>query len=52
VHTEGPDGEAFVIEARAVVNAAGLAADRIAELAGVDVDALRYRMHPCKGDYF
>ncbi len=52
VHTEGPDGEAFVIQARAVVNAAGLAADRIAELAGVDIDALRYRMHPCKGDYF
>jgi L-2-hydroxyglutarate oxidase LhgO len=52
VHTEGPDGDAFVIEARAVVNAAGLAADRIAELAGVDIDALRYRMHPCKGDYF
>jgi L-2-hydroxyglutarate oxidase LhgO len=52
VHTEGPDGEAFAIEARAVVNAAGLAADRIAALAGVDIDALRYRMHPCKGDYF
>ena len=52
VHTEGPDGEAFVIEARAVVNAAGLSADRVAALAGVDIDALRYRMHPCKGDYF
>jgi L-2-hydroxyglutarate oxidase LhgO len=36
----------------AVVNAAGLSADRVAALAGVDVDAARYRQHPCKGDYF
>jgi L-2-hydroxyglutarate oxidase LhgO len=36
------------VEARAVVNAAGLAADHIARLAGVD----RYTLHPCRGDYF
>ncbi|HTV22614.1 MAG TPA: FAD-dependent oxidoreductase, partial [Polyangiaceae bacterium] len=35
-----------------VVNAGGLFADRIAERAGVDIDALRYRYHWCKGDYF
>jgi L-2-hydroxyglutarate oxidase LhgO len=35
-----------------VINAAGLRADAIAALAGLDVDALRYRLHPCKGDYF
>jgi L-2-hydroxyglutarate oxidase LhgO len=34
------------------VNAAGLAADKVAELAGVDVAAARYRLYPCKGDYF
>ncbi len=34
------------------MNAAGLAADRVAALAGVDVDAAGYRQHPCKGDYF
>ena len=28
------------------------APDRIAELAGLDVDALGYRLRPCKGDYF
>jgi L-2-hydroxyglutarate oxidase LhgO len=35
-----------------VINAAGLRADAIAALAGLDVDALRYRLYPCKGDYF
>ncbi len=39
------------IHCAAVVNAAGLAADRIAELAGLDVAACGYRLHPCKGDY-
>ena len=40
------------VESAAVVNAAGLAADRVAELAGIDIDAAGYRQHPCKGDYF
>jgi D-amino-acid oxidase len=35
-----------------VVDAAGLASDRVAALAGLDVDALGARIHPCKGDYF
>ncbi len=38
--------------AAAVVNAAGLASDHIAALAGIDVDARGLRQHPCKGDYF
>ena len=38
--------------AAALVNAAGLHADRVAGLAGVDVEAAGYRQHPCKGDYF
>jgi L-2-hydroxyglutarate oxidase LhgO len=40
------------VSAAAVVNAAGLEADRVAALAGVDVEAAGYRQHPCKGDYF
>ena len=36
----------------AVVNAAGLGADALAERAGFDVDACGYRIRPCKGDYF
>jgi L-2-hydroxyglutarate oxidase LhgO len=45
-------GEAADIACAAVVNAAGLHGDRIAAAAGFDVDALGYRLHPCKGDYF
>jgi L-2-hydroxyglutarate oxidase LhgO len=46
------DGGTASLLAGAVVNAAGLAADRVAALAGIDVDAAGYRLHPCKGDYF
>jgi L-2-hydroxyglutarate oxidase LhgO len=35
-----------------VVNAAGLGADTVATLAGIDVDAAHCRLHPCKGSYF
>ena len=48
----GADGEHSEIDCAAVVNAAGLAADRIAACAGLDLDARGYRQHPCKGDYF
>jgi L-2-hydroxyglutarate oxidase LhgO len=48
----GRDGDRSVIGAGAVVNAAGLASDVVAERAGFDVDARAYRLHPCKGDYF
>ena len=46
------DDELTRIECGAVVNAAGLASDRVAERAGMDIDAAGYRLHPCKGDYF
>jgi D-amino-acid oxidase len=45
-------GEVERIDAGLVVDAAGLDADRVASLAGLDVDALGWRQHPCKGDYF
>ena len=50
--TRSADGERFSIEVPWVVNAAGLFADRVAALAGLDVDALGWRQYPCKGDYF
>lgn len=40
------------IDARCVVNAAGLHADRVAALAGIDADAAGYRLHWFKGEYF
>lgn len=48
----GAGAERESIDAGCVVDAAGLAADAIAGLAGLDVDALGWRQHPCKGDYF
>jgi L-2-hydroxyglutarate oxidase LhgO len=45
-------GEAFSVEARVVVNSAGLHADKVAEMVGIDVDEAGYRIHWCKGDYF
>jgi L-2-hydroxyglutarate oxidase LhgO len=48
----GPSRELQSLRCAAVVNAAGLRGDWIAELAGLDVDACGYRLHFCKGDYF
>ena len=47
---QGESLESFTSER--VVNAAGLDADTIAALAGIDVDAAGYRLHYCKGSYF
>jgi len=46
------DDSRDALHCAAVVNAAGLGADRVAEAAGLDVDARGYRHHPCRGDYF
>jgi len=44
--------ETATLECRAVVNAAGLDADRVAALAGLDLDACGYRLHWAVGRYF
>jgi L-2-hydroxyglutarate oxidase LhgO len=46
----GETEESFTAER--VINAAGLGADAVAALAGIDVDAAGYRQHYCKGSYF
>lgn len=48
----GGDGERSSIDCGAVVNAAGMSSDCIAQRAGIDIDACDYRIYPCKGDYF
>jgi L-2-hydroxyglutarate oxidase LhgO len=48
----GPDADTFEVRAQAVVNAAGLHADTVAALAGIDLDAAGYRQHWVKGSYF
>jgi L-2-hydroxyglutarate oxidase LhgO len=45
-------GEDTEVTARVVVNAAGLGQDTLSVRAGLDVDGLGYRQHPCKGDWF
>ena len=40
------------VSAERVVNAAGLDADTVAALGGIDVDQAGYRQHYCKGSYF
>ena len=52
VGTRDASGARFEVRAAWVVNAAGLEADRVAELAGLDPDALGWRIHWCKGEYF
>jgi len=51
IEVTSPAGlESFTSER--VVNAAGLEADTLAALAGIDVDVAGYRQHWCKGSYF
>lgn len=40
------------LAAAVVINCAGLHSDKVAALAGLDVDAAGYRLHWCKGSYF
>lgn len=45
-------GEKFNVTAKTVINTAGLSSDKVAEMGGLDVDKLGYKLHYCKGDYF
>ena len=53
------DGKGYIIEtqreklkAEVVINTAGLFSDKIAQMAGIDIDKAGYRLHPCKGEYY
>ncbi|MDP8247963.1 MAG: NAD(P)/FAD-dependent oxidoreductase [Candidatus Tritonobacter lacicola] len=46
------DRDATRFASRVVVNAAGLNADGVAEMAGIDTDKHGYRLHLAKGEYF
>ncbi len=47
-----PDFSTDEIETGCLVNCAGLYADPVAALAGIDIDQAGYRQYPCKGEYF
>jgi L-2-hydroxyglutarate oxidase LhgO len=44
--------EDYIFHSRVVVNCAGLAADSVAQLAGIDIDEAGYRLQYSKGSYF
>ncbi len=46
------DDSDFSFTSRLVINCAGLHADKVAALSGIDIDAAGYRLHYCKGEYF
>ena len=46
------NGGEYSFRTRALINCAGLYADRIASYAGIDIDKRDYRLKYCKGDYF
>ncbi len=48
VDSEG--GFSFIT--RVLINCAGLSCDKIAGLAGINIDDAGYRLHYCKGEYF
>ena len=50
--TTDPQGTETTISSHWVINSAGLHADRVAALAGVDVERLGWTLKWCKGDYF
>jgi L-2-hydroxyglutarate oxidase LhgO len=49
---EHPDQSLYSFTSHIVINAAGLASDSIASLAGIDIQNARYRIFPVKGEYF
>ncbi len=49
---DDPSGEEVRLSASRVVNAAGLDADAVAAMSGLDVDAAGYRLSWTKGSYF
>jgi L-2-hydroxyglutarate oxidase LhgO len=51
VTVAGDEGD-FSFTSRLVINCAGLHADKVAALSGIDIDAVGYRLHYCKGEYF
>ena len=50
--TAANDDETFTFNTRVIINCAGLHSDKVAALAGIDVDEAGYRLHFCKGEYF
>ena len=46
------DSESFSFQTRILINCAGLNSDKIAQLAGIDINKAGYKLFYCKGEYF
>ena len=46
------DGETLTLASHIIINAAGLQADTVAQMSGIDIDEADYRLLFCKGEYF
>jgi L-2-hydroxyglutarate oxidase LhgO len=44
--------DSYTFSSRIVINSAGLSSDRVAGLAGIDINTCAYKIHFCKGSYF
>ena len=51
IRVSEPSGESE-FKSRVVINSAGLYSDRIAEMAGIDIDEAGYRLKWCKGEFY
>lgn len=45
------DNTVDTFRTRIIINSAGLNSDKIAQMAGIDINQAGYRLHYCKGDY-
>jgi L-2-hydroxyglutarate oxidase LhgO len=48
----GISSQDYMFGSQIVINSSGLASDRVAALAGIDIDKNGYRLKLCKGSYF
>ena len=48
----GVKQERYRYRSRIIINAAGLRSDQVAQMAGMDIEKLDYRIRFCKGSYF
>lgn len=51
IQVQEPSGESS-FESRVVINCAGLYSDKVAEMAGINIDEANYRLNWCKGEYY
>ncbi len=51
VRAQDPAGASSLMT-KVLINCAGLHSDKVAEMAGINIDEANYRLHWCKGEYY